>query len=243
MKIQITVDCSSLDDLKSARTHIDRLIAGHESNLSSSHRETIDVLSGQVGTAPIPQVNKIENLGGDWVKISPSPIHYAPYGPNKLNKFECGANRGEGYTGSPNHVTCEACKRCHPGLWPEYKDKPVDFNEAIKQELDGASEILKKNIAAGRKSLEAFTKALEQSTSTPIPVERRNAIPHPYKCDCGISWTDSGVRTQGDKCYCGRSMKWWVCKNCDKIWDKTYVYVRNTNAYMCPCGYVQPVEA
>ena len=44
-------------------------------------------------------------------------IHYAPYGKNAAGQFDCGAATG-GYAVTPANVTCDACKRMSPGLWP-----------------------------------------------------------------------------------------------------------------------------
>jgi hypothetical protein len=49
-----------------------------------------------------------------------SVVHYAPYGPNAVGEFECGAKAtGGGYTERPGNVTCEGCKAKSPGLWPK----------------------------------------------------------------------------------------------------------------------------
>lgn len=57
-------------------------------------------------------------------------VHYAPYGKNADDSFNCGSREG-GWTHSPDSVTCDGCKKASPGLWPATPNEIVLDNEKL----------------------------------------------------------------------------------------------------------------
>lgn len=129
MKLHLDIDCTSLDDLKSARATIDRLIQEVESKQKEKAEVAQKFLRGkadEIGKKTIEAMREVLN------PPLRKPVHYAPHGPNKIH---CGASSKEPYTKDPQKVTCKKCMEMSPGLWDMGSCSSIVTDDATGEKL------------------------------------------------------------------------------------------------------------
>jgi hypothetical protein len=212
MMLHLTINCKDLDELKSAKATIDRLVEEMEDRRKVDAEVAKGILKGtamkqiaeemfKVMNPPLCKPDEVCTVPPEgWYctrqkghegpcaahpkqeTIMSKPIHYAPYGPYANGKHQCGADGREGYTGLPRNVTCQKCKDLTPGLWP----KNTRTRSQVLAQRDKPLGACCNNYAdqMGCDCLE---------TAQPDPVEQRHTfIPcrgcgrNPDRCDCGM---------------------------------------------------------